>query len=535
MGKKLKNTFRKFKSYDILAFVIIKITCILYENKNQKGINEEISIGMKKVNFKYIPFIIIALLALSASAQTDGFVQELWETYPQFKEGSLNQRRIKHQDLKPLIEKFKNQPNFNVHQVGTSIEGRSLNLISIGSGKTNVFLWSQMHGDESTATMAIFDIFNFLSSDKFEAEKAALFKSVRLHFLPMLNPDGAEVFHRRNALGIDVNRDALRLQSPEGKTLKRIRDSLAADFGFNLHDQSKYYNAGASAKPATISFLAPAYNYEKDVNEVRENAMKLIVGMNAELQKHIPGQVARYNDDFEPRAFGDNIQKWGTSTILIESGGFPDDPEKQEVRKLNFISILSALFSISNQGYKTLDIEDYEKIPENDSKLYDLKLTGLQYELMGETYILDLGINNLEISNGKNEFYYKSQIADQGDLSTNHGYKTKDLSGYEIIPGAIYPHILDNLEDLGKLDFSSILSDGYSYVKVKNIPKNENYTKYPVQIVGENFRIPTRLVVGSNPTFFLEKNGKSEFAVINGFFMDLEDLDNSIRNALILR
>ena len=489
---------------------------------------------MKFLNFLLL-LLLLALFGSTAAAQPSDLIQQLWKTYPQFKEEFLTQRRIKHQDLQPLIEMYKQQSGFNINQVGTSIEGRSLNLISIGTGKTNVFLWSQMHGDESTATMAIFDVFNFISSDKFKTEKAALFKNVTLHFLPMLNPDGAEVFQRRNALGIDVNRDALRLQSPEGKTLKRIRDSLAADFGFNLHDQSKYYNAEASANPATISFLAPAYNYEKDVNDVRGNAMKLIVGMNRELQKIIPGQVAKYNDDFEPRAFGDNIQKWGTSTILIESGGFLNDPEKQEIRKLNFMAILSALFSISNQDYKTLDINDYEKIPENDSKLFDLKLTGLQYELLGKTYILDLGINNLEISNGKNEYYYRSQIADQGDLSTNHGYKAMDFAGYKIKPGVIYPEILDNFKDLEKLDFSSVLSGGYSYVQVKNIPKDENHTNYPVQIVSADFKIPAQLSVGSNPTFFLEKDGKVEFAVVNGFLMDLKDIDISIKNGLILR
>ena len=93
------------------------------------------------------------------------------------------------------------------------------------------FLWSQMHGNEPTATQAIFDILNFLNSPDFKVEKQEILSNLTLHFLPMLNPDGAELYQRRNTLGIDINRDALRLQSPEGRTLKRVRDSLEADFG----------------------------------------------------------------------------------------------------------------------------------------------------------------------------------------------------------------------------------------------------------------------------------------------------------------
>ena len=55
-----------------------------------------------------------------------------------------------------------------------------------------------------------------------------ILSSLTLHFVPMLNPDGAERFQRRNAQGIDINRDALRLQTPEGRALKAVRDRAAA-------------------------------------------------------------------------------------------------------------------------------------------------------------------------------------------------------------------------------------------------------------------------------------------------------------------
>ncbi len=103
-----------------------------------------------------------------------------------------------------------------------------------------------------------------------------MLQKVTLYIIPMLNPDGTERFTRRNELDIDLNRDALRLQFPESKILKKIQEQTNPKFSFNLHDQSTRYTVGNSYKVATISFLAPAFNEAKDINPVRENAMKLI-------------------------------------------------------------------------------------------------------------------------------------------------------------------------------------------------------------------------------------------------------------------
>src|SRR5690606_32277 len=400
----------------------------------------------------------LLFMSLSITAQND-FTSQLYESYDRFREPSLEKRRIKHSDIQGLIQKIGANPKFEVQKVGESIEGRDVHLISIGSGDENIFLWSQMHGDEPTATQAIFDILHFLDSPYLAAEKEVILSNLKLHFLPMVNPDGAEVYQRRNALGIDINRDALRLQSPEGRALKRIRDSLDAGFGFNLHDQSRYYNAERTPKPATISYLAAAYNYEKDINEVRANAMKVIVYMDRIIQNYAPGQVGRYSDEFEPRAFGDNIAKWGTSLILIESGGYADDREKQEIRKLNYVSILSALYTIANKSYRDIPLEDYEKIPNNDRKLFDLKIEKVTYGLLGKDYILDLGLFRNEVDlKGHNDFYYRASLGDQGDLSTFYGYETFDATGYRIVA----PKMVE-VERIG--DPYGLLKDGVAYAK----------------------------------------------------------------------
>src|SRR3954468_18142299 len=47
---------------------------------------------------------------------------------------------------------------FRMEKVGDSVEGRSINMLQAGSGAFPVLLWSQMHGDEATATAALFDL-----------------------------------------------------------------------------------------------------------------------------------------------------------------------------------------------------------------------------------------------------------------------------------------------------------------------------------------------------------------------------------------
>jgi hypothetical protein len=304
---------------------------------------------------KHLTFVLSVIITfltnMSAIAQPKlpDFSKQLFDIHEQIKEQSLKKRRFKHKDIVPLIEKLP----FSVEKIGKSYEEREIYQIKMGSGKTKVLLWSQMHGDEATATMALFDIFNFFQSknDGFDALRNKILENCTIYYVPMLNPDGAERFQRRTATDIDMNRDALRFQTPEGLLLKKLQDEIRPEFSFNLHDKNTKYSAGASRKQATISFLPTSYNYEKEWNFSRTRAMQVICGMHQTLQQFIPGHLGRWNDDHEPRAFGDNIAKWGSSLILIESGGYKEDTEKQFIRKLNFVAILTGLQAISEVSY----------------------------------------------------------------------------------------------------------------------------------------------------------------------------------------
>jgi hypothetical protein len=365
---------------------------------------------------------------------------KLFEAYDNYKELALTKRRFKHSDILPLIRQF----SFEKSIIGESFEGREIFKIKLGQGKRRILLWSQMHGNEATATMAIFDILNFLTSqeDCFQDFRNGILENMELHFVPMLNPDGAERFVRRTAQGIDMNRDALALQCNESKLLKGLVVDLQPEFSFNLHDQNIRYSAGNSSEQATISFLATAYNQETEWNEVRTKSRQVISAMNETLKEFIPKNIGRFSDEFEPRAFGDNIQKWGSSLILIESGGYKDDTEKQFIRKLNFVTILSAFDAILNNSFHNFTLDDYLQIPQNQKSLFDLKIVNAKIKSGETTFEVDLGINLEEKNNSSaNEFSYKSVIEDMGDLSVFWGIQTLDAKGGLLRPLSDFPII----------------------------------------------------------------------------------------------
>ena len=263
-----------------------------------------------------------------------------------------------------------------VASLGRSIEGRSINAVTLGSGPINVLLWSQMHGDESAASMALADIISwFAGSPEEDALRRTLEQKLTITMIPMLNPDGAERFIRHNAIGVDVNRDARQQATPEGRILKAIRDSIDADFGFNLHDQGAR-SAGRDGDLVAIALLAPAADEERSWGPVRQRARHVSALIASVLAPHIPGKIARYDDSFTPRAFGDNMQAWGTSTVLIESGFLLGDPQKQELRRLNVLALLASFEAIATETYEQSPAARYDELPLNVGIANDLILLG---------------------------------------------------------------------------------------------------------------------------------------------------------------
>lgn len=272
---------------------------------------------------------------------------------------------VRHNDLKKYLEHLR-KAGLRVDEVGRSGANREIYQVEFGKGPLKVFLWSQMHGDEPTATSALIDMFTILQKHRDKDWVKRISETMTIRAVPMLNPDGAELYQRRNLQGIDINRDARNLETPEARLLKKLRDDWSPQIGFNLHNQNSLTTAGRTNKQAAISFLVVLGDAAKTMNEGHERNRRLVSAMIDAIQPLIPGHIGKYGDEWTPSAFGDNFSAWGTPVILIETGALHGRDEMYLV-KVNFVAILTALRSLADGSEKNFSPANYDALPNNSS------------------------------------------------------------------------------------------------------------------------------------------------------------------------
>jgi hypothetical protein len=292
---------------------------------------------------------------------------DLEQLFIQNKEQSIEGRYITLNKIYPILEKL--NTNNQLEIIGKSVHDNPIYRFQIGTGKTKILLWSQMHGNESTTTKALIDFLNVLNGNSEQAN--ILLKTFTFCAIPMLNPDGAKLYTRENANKVDLNRDSVALSQPESRVLREVFENFEPDFCYNLHDQRTIFGVANTGKPATISFLAPAYNEEREMNETRLKAVSLITGINDVLQKIIPGQVGRFDDSFNINCIGDTFQFLGVPTVLIEAGHFPRDYQREETRKYVFMSLISGFTLLYENDLEHNNFDKYLSIPQNKVVFYD--------------------------------------------------------------------------------------------------------------------------------------------------------------------
>ena len=376
----------------------------------------------------------------------------LEELFNQYKEESIEGRYITLESIEPLLKKI--NTNNQVKTIGQSVLDKPIYSHQIGTGKIKILLWSQMHGNESTTTKALFDFFNLINDDSELAVK--LQNTFTFCCIPMLNPDGAKLYTRENANKIDLNRDSQELSQPESKVLRAVFESFGPDYCYNLHDQRTIFGVGDTGKPATLSFLAPSYNEAREINKSRLKAINLIAGINTVLQQYIPGQIGRFDDSFNINCVGDTFQYLGVPTVLFEAGHFPNDYLREETRKYVFIALVSSFNILGENDIVDNKFDKYLSISQNKVNFYDFIYKNVKINYDCIEIITNFAAQYKE-ELIENKICFNAYLAKIGELNNYFGHFEYDADG------GLFKDEYDNSPKLGhKADFQ--LDDKIKFV-----------------------------------------------------------------------
>lgn len=367
----------------------------------------------------------------------------LEQLFSQYKEESIHGRYLTLESIEPLLQKLNTNKQLRI--IGKSVLEKPIYSYKIGKGKTKIFLWSQMHGNESTTTKALFDFLNVLHGGSELAQQ--LLNTFTFYSIPMLNPDGATLYTRENANKVDLNRDSQELTQPESRVLREAFESFKPDYCFNLHDQRTIFGVSDSGKPATLSFLAPSYNEEREINESRLKAIDLIASVNEVLQVYLPNQIGRFDDSFNLNCIGDMFQYLGVPTILFEAGHFANDYEREETRKYVFMAFVSSFTTLSENVIVSNGIDKYLNIPQNKVVFYDFIYKNIKINYDGIEIITNFAAQYKE-ELIENQICFNAYISKIGDLENYFGHFEYDAEG------GSYKDNFDNIPKLNqKADF----------------------------------------------------------------------------------
>ncbi len=125
-----------------------------------------------------------------------------------------------------------------VTRLTTTLDGRPLDMLTMGEGDTKVWLYARQHPGETQAEWWMEGALECLT-DPTDPVARALRKKCRIHIVPNCNPDGSARGHlRTNAVGTNLNREwdsPSAEKSPEVLAIRDAMDQSGVDFAMDVH------------------------------------------------------------------------------------------------------------------------------------------------------------------------------------------------------------------------------------------------------------------------------------------------------------
>lgn len=141
----------------------------------------------------------------------------------------------RHHDLIASVSQLE---GVSYRSLGTSLEGQSIDCLSLGEGEKQVWLYGRQHPGETMAEWWMEGALEKLT-DPADPHARSLRQKCRFHIIPNMNPDGSCRGHlRTNYAGVNLNREWANPsddRSPEVKHVLAAMDKLGVDWAMDVH------------------------------------------------------------------------------------------------------------------------------------------------------------------------------------------------------------------------------------------------------------------------------------------------------------
>jgi murein tripeptide amidase MpaA len=137
-----------------------------------------------------------------------------------------------------LVARIAAAPGAAYENLGSTIDGQSIDMLTMGEGAKQVWLYARQHPGESMAEWWMEGALERLI-DPHDPVARSLRARATFHIVPNMNPDGSRRGHlRTNALGVNLNRewhDPSLERSPEVFHVRNRMDATGVDFAMDVH------------------------------------------------------------------------------------------------------------------------------------------------------------------------------------------------------------------------------------------------------------------------------------------------------------
>ncbi|MBD0404274.1 M14 family zinc carboxypeptidase [Flammeovirga sp. EKP202] len=161
---------------------------------------------------------------------TPAFQKAKWKGFTKYKEM-----------VKYVNDLTKGIDYITIDHIGESQKGKKIIRIRINkpSDQKKIKVWMQggLHGNEPASTEGVLYLLHTLINDQ---NYIHLLDRLDIIILPMANADGYNVQNRLSANGIDLNRDFMKLSTPETNAIRTAFSTFSPQVAIDFHEYNPY-------------------------------------------------------------------------------------------------------------------------------------------------------------------------------------------------------------------------------------------------------------------------------------------------------